>query len=78
MTDSVFSVFQLTSPADLEKLASSTQILTSNSETLTTDDIKTAAQIANTLLSSPNATEVQTHHRQISVSWKSTRMSELL
>lgn len=47
----------LTSPADLEALAASTQILTSRPEDLTAENITTAAQIANTLLSSPNATE---------------------
>lgn len=51
---------QLTGPADLEMLASSTQILTSNPEELTAENVTTAAQIANTLLLSPNATEVQT------------------
>ncbi|XP_038584939.1 adhesion G-protein coupled receptor G7-like [Micropterus salmoides] len=48
---------QLTGPADLEMLASSTQILTSNPEELTAENVTTAAQIANTLLLSPNATE---------------------
>ncbi|XP_059183528.1 adhesion G-protein coupled receptor G7-like [Centropristis striata] len=48
----------LTSPAALETLASSTQILTSKPEELTAENITTAAQIANTLLLSPNATEV--------------------
>ncbi|XP_059183533.1 adhesion G-protein coupled receptor G7-like [Centropristis striata] len=48
----------LTSPAALETLASSTQILTSKPEELTAENITTAAQITNTLLLSPNATEV--------------------
>ncbi|CAJ1086859.1 adhesion G-protein coupled receptor G7 [Xyrichtys novacula] len=47
----------LTSPAALETLASSTQILTSRPEALTAKNVTTAAQIANTLLLSPNATE---------------------
>ncbi|XP_074520245.1 adhesion G-protein coupled receptor G7-like [Halichoeres trimaculatus] len=47
----------LTTPADLEILASSTQILTSRPEALTAKNVTTAAQIANTLLLSPNATE---------------------
>ncbi|XP_068586429.1 adhesion G-protein coupled receptor G7 isoform X2 [Cebidichthys violaceus] len=47
----------LTSPADFENLASSTQILTSKPEELTAKDITAAAQIANTLLLSPNASE---------------------
>uniref|UniRef100_A0A4W6DGH2 GAIN-B domain-containing protein n=1 Tax=Lates calcarifer TaxID=8187 RepID=A0A4W6DGH2_LATCA len=47
----------LTSVADLETLASSTQILTSKPEELTADNVTTAAQIANTLLLSPQATE---------------------
>ncbi|XP_045899144.1 adhesion G-protein coupled receptor G7-like [Micropterus dolomieu] len=47
----------LTGPAHLEMLASSTQILTSNPEELTAENVTTAAQIANTLLLSPNATE---------------------
>ncbi|KAM6892837.1 adhesion G-protein coupled receptor G7 [Lycodopsis pacificus] len=47
----------LTSPADFENLASSTRILTSKPEELTTEDITAAAQIANTLLLSPNASE---------------------
>ncbi|XP_037618600.1 adhesion G-protein coupled receptor G7, partial [Sebastes umbrosus] len=47
----------LTSPEDLEKLAASTQILTSKPEELTAENITAAAQIANTLLLSPNATE---------------------
>ncbi|KAM9349992.1 adhesion G-protein coupled receptor G7-like [Symphorus nematophorus] len=47
----------LTSPADLESLATSTQILTSKPEELTAENITTAAQIANSLLLSPNATE---------------------
>ncbi|XP_071335566.1 adhesion G-protein coupled receptor G7-like [Trachinotus anak] len=47
----------LTSVADLETLASSTQILTSRPEELTAENVTTAAQIANTLLLSPNATE---------------------
>ncbi len=51
---------QLTSPADLESLAASTQILTSKPEELTAEDVTVAAQIANTLLLSPNATEVRT------------------
>ncbi|KAI3366213.1 hypothetical protein L3Q82_010034, partial [Scortum barcoo] len=47
----------LTSPADLESLATSTQILTSRPEELTAENVTVAAQIANTLLRSPNATE---------------------
>nr|XP_046237779.1 adhesion G-protein coupled receptor G7 [Scatophagus argus] len=47
----------LTSTADLETLAASTQILTSNPEELTSENITTAAQIVNTLLLSPNTTE---------------------
>ncbi|KAM9334325.1 adhesion G-protein coupled receptor G7-like [Symphorus nematophorus] len=47
----------LTSPADLESLATSTQILTSNPEELTAENITAAVQITNTLLLSPNATE---------------------
>lgn len=50
---------QLTDAADLETLASSTQILTSRPEELTAENVTTAAQIANTLLLSPNATEVR-------------------
>ncbi|XP_023805210.1 adhesion G-protein coupled receptor G7 isoform X2 [Oryzias latipes] len=47
----------LTSGADLELLASSTQILTSQPEEMKSENITAAAQIANTLLQSPNATE---------------------
>ncbi|XP_042261372.1 adhesion G-protein coupled receptor G7 [Thunnus maccoyii] len=47
----------LTSPADLETLAASTQILTSKPEQLTAENVTVAANIANTLLLSPNATE---------------------
>ncbi|KAK2917242.1 hypothetical protein Q8A73_003988 [Channa argus] len=47
----------LTSAADLETLASSTQILTSKPEELTAENVTAAAQIVNTLLLSPNATE---------------------
>ncbi|XP_044044623.1 adhesion G-protein coupled receptor G7-like [Siniperca chuatsi] len=47
----------LTSSANLEMLASSTQILTSKPEELTAENVTAAAQIANTLLLSPNATE---------------------
>ncbi|KAM7375614.1 hypothetical protein PAMA_014628 [Pampus argenteus] len=47
----------VTSPADLEKLAANTQILTSKPEGLTVEDVTVAAQITNTLLLSPNATE---------------------
>ncbi|XP_076580294.1 adhesion G-protein coupled receptor G7-like [Chaetodon auriga] len=47
----------LTSLADLESLATSTQILTSNPEELTAENITAAARIVNTLLLSPNATE---------------------
>ncbi|XP_022619744.1 adhesion G-protein coupled receptor G7-like [Seriola dumerili] len=47
----------LTNVADLETLASSTQILTSRPGELTADNITTAAHIVNTLLLSPNATE---------------------
>ncbi|XP_073318814.1 adhesion G-protein coupled receptor G7 [Pagrus major] len=47
----------LTSPADLESLASSTQILTSKPEELTAENVTTAAQIVDRLLRSPNATE---------------------
>lgn len=46
--------------ADLETLAASTQILTSRPEELTVENVTAAAQIVNTLLLSPNATEVQT------------------
>ena len=53
---------QLTSPADFESLAASAQILTSNPGELTAEDVTAAAQIANTLLKSPNATEVRTGH----------------
>eukprot|EP00063_Salmo_salar_P064476 XP_014039311.1 PREDICTED: adhesion G-protein coupled receptor G7-like [Salmo salar] len=45
------------SPGDLLKLAFSTQILTSQPEQLSADNITTAAQIANTLLQSANITE---------------------
>lgn len=41
-------------------MATSAQILTSNPEELTAENITAAAQIANTLLLSPNATEVRT------------------
>uniref|UniRef100_A0A3Q4HGA9 G-protein coupled receptors family 2 profile 2 domain-containing protein n=1 Tax=Neolamprologus brichardi TaxID=32507 RepID=A0A3Q4HGA9_NEOBR len=51
---------QLTSPADLETLATSTQILTSKAEELTAENVTAAAEIVNTLLLSANATEVQT------------------
>ncbi|KAM3585616.1 uncharacterized protein V6R79_022941 [Siganus canaliculatus] len=47
----------LTNVADLEILASSAQILTSNTEQLTAENVTTAAQIANTLLLFPNASE---------------------
>ncbi|XP_054864256.1 adhesion G-protein coupled receptor G7 isoform X2 [Amphiprion ocellaris] len=47
----------LTSAADLEILATSTQILTSRPEELTSENVTAAARIANTLLLSPNATE---------------------
>ncbi|XP_076580295.1 adhesion G-protein coupled receptor G7-like [Chaetodon auriga] len=47
----------LTSLADLESLATSTQILTSNPEELTAENITAAARIVNTLLLSPNTTE---------------------
>ncbi|KAK2857244.1 hypothetical protein Q5P01_005979 [Channa striata] len=47
----------LTSAADLETLASSTQILTSRPEELTAENVTAAAHIVNTLLLSPNATE---------------------
>ncbi|XP_030610822.1 adhesion G-protein coupled receptor G7-like [Archocentrus centrarchus] len=47
----------LTSAADLETAAASTQILTSKPEELTAANITAAAQITNTLLLSPNATE---------------------
>ncbi|KAM3590637.1 uncharacterized protein V6R79_013359 [Siganus canaliculatus] len=47
----------LTSGADLEILASGAQILTSNPEELTPENVTTAAQIANTLLLSPNSSE---------------------
>ncbi|XP_047432929.1 adhesion G-protein coupled receptor G7-like isoform X2 [Mugil cephalus] len=43
--------------ADLETLASSTQILTSTPENLTAEEVTTAVQITNTLLLSPNASE---------------------
>ncbi|XP_029612980.1 adhesion G-protein coupled receptor G7 [Salmo trutta] len=45
------------SPGDLLQLAFSTQILTSQPEQLSADNITTAAQIANTLLQSANITE---------------------
>uniref|UniRef100_A0A4W5NIN2 EGF-like domain-containing protein n=1 Tax=Hucho hucho TaxID=62062 RepID=A0A4W5NIN2_9TELE len=45
------------SPGDLHQLAFSTQILTSQPEQLSADEITTAAQIANTLLQSANITE---------------------
>ena len=45
---------------DLETLATSTQILTSKPEELTAENVTVAAQIANTLLLSPNAAEVWT------------------
>ncbi|XP_040888717.1 adhesion G-protein coupled receptor G7 [Toxotes jaculatrix] len=48
---------QLTSVADLDTLATSTQILTSRPEELTAENVTAAAQIVNTLLLSPNATE---------------------
>ncbi|KAM9334324.1 adhesion G-protein coupled receptor G7-like [Symphorus nematophorus] len=48
---------KLTSPADFEALAASAQILTSNPEELTAEDVTAAAQVTNTLLLSPNATE---------------------
>lgn len=51
---------QLTNLADLEELASTTQILTSEPGTLTSEDVTTAAEIVNQLLQSPNATEVRT------------------
>ncbi|CAI5638883.1 unnamed protein product [Oreochromis niloticus] len=47
----------LTSPADLETLATSTQILTSKTEELTAENVTAAAEIVNTLLLSANATE---------------------
>ncbi|KAI9514293.1 hypothetical protein NQZ68_034765 [Dissostichus eleginoides] len=47
----------ITSSTDLEALASSTQILTSNPEELTVADVETATEIANTLLRSPYAEE---------------------
>uniref|UniRef100_A0A096M9I2 Adhesion G protein-coupled receptor G7 n=1 Tax=Poecilia formosa TaxID=48698 RepID=A0A096M9I2_POEFO len=47
----------LTSSADLEVLASSAQLLTSRPADLTPEDVTVAAQIANTLLLSPNASE---------------------
>ncbi|RVE75546.1 hypothetical protein OJAV_G00017850 [Oryzias javanicus] len=47
----------LTSGADLEVLASSTQILTSKPDEMKSENITAATQIANTLLQSPNATE---------------------
>lgn len=47
----------LTSPADLETLATSTQILTSKAEELTAENVTAAAEIVNTLLLSANATE---------------------
>ncbi|XP_047211762.1 adhesion G-protein coupled receptor G7 isoform X2 [Girardinichthys multiradiatus] len=47
----------LTSLADLEILASSTQLLTSRPGDLTAENITVAAQIANTLLLSPNTSE---------------------
>uniref|UniRef100_A0A665TK68 Adhesion G protein-coupled receptor G7 n=1 Tax=Echeneis naucrates TaxID=173247 RepID=A0A665TK68_ECHNA len=53
---------QLTTGADLETLASSTQILTSRPEDLTPENITTASQIADSLLRVPNVTEVITSH----------------
>ncbi|PWA33824.1 hypothetical protein CCH79_00017233 [Gambusia affinis] len=47
----------LTSSADLEVLASSAQLLTSRPANLKSEDVTIAAQIANTLLLSPNASE---------------------
>ncbi|KAM4538090.1 adhesion G-protein coupled receptor G7 [Fundulus diaphanus] len=47
----------LSSAADLETLASSAQVLTSRPESLKAEDIIVAADIANRLLLSPNATE---------------------
>ncbi|XP_026016749.1 adhesion G-protein coupled receptor G7-like [Astatotilapia calliptera] len=47
----------LTSPADLEMLATSTQILTSKPEELTAENVTAAAEITNTLLLSANSTE---------------------
>ncbi|XP_065325843.1 adhesion G-protein coupled receptor G7 [Pelmatolapia mariae] len=47
----------LTSSADLETLATSTQILTSKAEELTAENVTAAAEIVNTLLLSANATE---------------------
>ncbi|XP_035989646.1 adhesion G-protein coupled receptor G7 [Fundulus heteroclitus] len=47
----------LSSAADLETLASSAQVLTSRPENLKAEDIIVAADIANTLLLSPNASE---------------------
>lgn len=62
-----FSPPQLTSSANLESLASNTQILTSIPEDLTPDNVTAAAQIVQTLLVSPNVTEVS------GVTAKSTR-----
>ncbi|XP_029369665.1 adhesion G-protein coupled receptor G7-like [Echeneis naucrates] len=50
-------VQSLTTGADLETLASSTQILTSRPEDLTPENITTASQIADSLLRVPNVTE---------------------
>ncbi|XP_069377139.1 adhesion G-protein coupled receptor G7-like [Paralichthys olivaceus] len=47
----------LTTVGNPEMLATSAQILTSRPEELTTEDVTAAAEIANTLLLSPNATE---------------------
>lgn len=66
---------QLTSPADLEVLASATQILTSDPEKLTPENVTTAAEIVNQLLQSPNATEVRTGDLSQS---KSKELTQLL
>uniref|UniRef100_UPI003AAB3CA3 adhesion G-protein coupled receptor G7 n=1 Tax=Centroberyx gerrardi TaxID=166262 RepID=UPI003AAB3CA3 len=47
----------LTDQADLQTLAASAQILTSRPDKLTAEDVIAAAEIANTVLLSPNATE---------------------
>ncbi|TDG96003.1 hypothetical protein EPR50_G00235060 [Perca flavescens] len=47
----------LTSSADLETLAASAQMLTSQPEDLTAEEVTTAAQIADTLLSSVNVSQ---------------------
>ena len=50
---------QLNGSADLETLAASAQMLTSQPENLTAEEVTTAAQIADTLLSSENVSQVR-------------------